>query len=110
MEGFKANQMPQMSNYETNVKNIVVRALKFLIEGLAVSAACWALPSKKLQLNEVVLIALTAAAVFAVLDLFAPEVGRGVRQGAGLGIGAGLVGFRGLDVGTGVLPGVPSLV
>ena len=38
------------------------------------------------------MIALTAAAVFAVLDNFAPNVGSGARQGAGFGIGYTMVG------------------
>ena len=39
------------------------------------------------------MIGLTAAATFALLDMYAPSVGHTVRQGAGFGIGANLVQF-----------------
>ena len=42
--------------------------------------------------EEILIIALVAAATFAVLDLFAPAIGASVRTGAGFGIGANLVG------------------
>ena len=43
------------------------------------------------------MIAVTAAATFALLDLYAPSVSAYARQGAGFGVGANLVGFpRGL--------------
>jgi hypothetical protein len=46
-----------------------------------------------LKWQEVAMIGLTAAATFAILDIYAPSVGSGARTGAGFGIGAGLVGF-----------------
>ena len=67
--------------------------LKYLLEGLAVAAAAYYIPQKKTSLREVAMIALTAAATFAVLDIFAPAVASGARQGAGFGIGANHVGF-----------------
>ena len=36
---------------------------------------------------------LVAAATFSLLDLFAPSVSGSARQGAGFGVGAGLVGW-----------------
>jgi hypothetical protein len=39
------------------------------------------------------MIGLTAAATFAILDIYAPSVGSGARTGAGFGIGATMVGF-----------------
>ena len=39
------------------------------------------------------MIAITAAATFALLDMFAPSISISARQGAGLGIGANLVGW-----------------
>ena len=67
--------------------------LKYLLEGLAVAAAAYYIPQKKTSLREVAMIALTAAATFAVLDIFAPAIASGARQGAGFGIGANHVGF-----------------
>lgn len=71
--------------------------VKYLLEGLAVAAAAYYIPRKSADLNEILMIAVTAAAVFAVLDHFAPAVSGGARQGAGFGIGynitSGLEGF-----------------
>ena len=73
--------------------DLMMQYLKYLLEGLAVAAAAYFIPKRKTSLNEVAMIALTAAATFAVLDLFAPAVGSGARHGAGFGIGARHVGF-----------------
>jgi len=71
--------------------------MKYLLEGLAVAAAAYYIPQRSANLKEIAMIALTAAAVFAVLDQFAPSVSDGARQGAGFGIGMnitnGLEGF-----------------
>jgi hypothetical protein len=61
--------------------------IKYVLEGAAVALAAFYIPSKKANLQEIALIALTAAATFAVLDLFAPAIAAGTRQGAGFGIG-----------------------
>jgi len=68
---------------------------KYALEGAAVAAAAFYIPQRKSNLQEVAMIALTAALVFAVLDNFAPSVGSGARQGAGFGIGYGMVGGDG---------------
>jgi ABC-type Co2+ transport system permease subunit len=44
-------------------------------------------------MEEIATLALTALAVFAILDIYAPSVGSSARTGAGFGLGAGLVGF-----------------
>jgi len=61
--------------------------VKYLLEGLAVAVAAYYIPKRSSNLQEIAMIAATAAAVFAVLDLFAPAVSGGARQGAGFGIG-----------------------
>ncbi len=76
-----------------SVAEFVNRALKYLLEGLAVAVAAIYIPKKPLALEDVAALALTAAAVFALLDVLAPSVGVTARQGAGIGIGANLVGF-----------------
>jgi hypothetical protein len=76
-----------------SVGEFVSRALKYLLEGLAVAAAAVFIPKKALPMDEVAILALTAAAVFAILDVLAPSVGVTARQGAGFGLGANLVGF-----------------
>lgn len=69
------------------LKNVTTRALKYLIEGLAVALAAYYIPKRKMKLDEIVTIAITAAAIFAVLDVLAPSVGKAARTGMGLGIG-----------------------
>lgn len=86
-----------------NFQEIIARAIKYVIEGLAVAVAAYLIPRKKMNLQEIIMIALSGAAVFAVLDLYAPSVGIASRQGAGFGIGSSMVGFNNL----GGLPGVP---
>ena len=67
--------------------------IKYLLEGLAVAVAAYLIPRKTVDYGEIALIALTASAVFAVLDQFAPAVAVGARQGAGFGIGFHQVGM-----------------
>jgi len=71
------------------------RAVKYLVEGLLVAIAAYAIPQKSLKLDEIALIALTAAATFSILDTYVPSMGVNARTGAGFGIGANLVGFPG---------------
>lgn len=75
-----------------SAKDVVSRALKYLIEGTAVAVAAFYIPKKgKMSLEEVVMVGVTAASVLAVLDTFAPEVGSAARFGAGFGVGGKLV-------------------
>ena len=67
--------------------------IKYLLEGIAVAVAAYFIPRKKVEISEIIFIALSAAATFAVLDIFAPKVGDGARKGAGFGIGANTVGW-----------------
>jgi hypothetical protein len=48
-----------------------------------VAIAAFAIPKMSLNMEEIILLALTAAATFAILDIFAPKVGDGARKGAG---------------------------
>ena len=74
---------------------LVKRAIKYIIEGLAVALVALLIPRKQLNVEEIVIIALTAAATFSVLDVFAPAFAASSRSGAGMGIGFNLVGFPG---------------
>jgi|TARA_A100001015_G_scaffold319121_2_gene441073 ABC-type Co2+ transport system permease subunit len=74
---------------------LIKRALKYLIEGLMVAIAAYAIPKQSLKVEEVIVIALTAAATFSVLDVFVPSMASSARGGAGFGIGANLVRFPG---------------
>mgnify|MGYP006237773647 CR=1 FL=1 len=76
-----------------DVGELVKRAIKYLVEGLMVAIAAYAIPKKSLNMDEVALIALTAAATFSILDTYLPSIALQARSGAGFGIGANLVGF-----------------
>ena len=76
-----------------NLQEILKRAVKYLIEGGAVAVAAFYIPKNRMKIEEVVMIAITAAATFALLDMYAPSVGSAARQGTGFGIGANLAGF-----------------
>ena len=91
-----------MLNLDIDLNEVVRRAVKYLVEGLAVAVAAFYIPKKKMNLQEIAMIAVTAAASFAVLDMLAPSVGANARHGAGFGIGASLVGAP-------AVPGVPPL-
>jgi ABC-type Co2+ transport system permease subunit len=83
-----------MFQLDLDFVNVIQRAIKYLVEGLAVAIAAYYIPSKKMNLQEIAVIALTAAASLAILDLLAPAVGSGARHGAGFGIGASMVGVN----------------
>ena len=78
---------------ELDVKALVARAIKYLVEGLAVAVAAYYIPQKKMNLQEIAMIAVTAALTFAILDMYSPNVAMAARKGAGFGIGAMQVGF-----------------
>ena len=72
---------------------LVRRAIKYLVEGLMVAVATYVIPKRSLNMDEIALIALTAAATFSILDTYLPSMAVSARSGAGFGIGANLVGF-----------------
>jgi hypothetical protein len=87
------SKAPATPSIGVDVADLVKRLVKYALEGLAVAVACYLLPGKKLRADEIGMVALTALAVFAILDIYAPSVGSSARTGAGFGIGANLVGF-----------------
>jgi ABC-type Co2+ transport system permease subunit len=70
----------------------VKRLIKYIVLGIVIAIVAFTIPKKSLNVEEIVFIALSAAASFAILDLFAPSIGNAARQGAGLSIGAGIAG------------------
>jgi ABC-type Co2+ transport system permease subunit len=78
-----------------DIAELVRRIIKYLVEGLMVAIAAYAIPKRSLNLEEIGCIALTAAATFSILDTYIPAMGVSSRTGAGLGIGFGLTGFPG---------------
>ena len=93
MADTSSQKAPAPPAFGVSVGDLVTRAIKYALEGLAVAVAAYLLPGKKLRVDEIGMLALTALAVFAILDIYAPSVGSSARTGAGFGLGAGLVGF-----------------
>ena len=75
-----------------DIMEVLRRAAKYLVEGGAVALAAYLVPKSKLELGEILLLAITASAVFAILELYSPAIGASARTGAGLSLGAGVVG------------------
>jgi hypothetical protein len=82
-------------NGSINVGELVKRIIKYLVEGLMVAIAAYAIPKRSLNVEEIILISLTAAATFSILDTYIPSMGAAAMSGAGFGIGANLVKFPG---------------
>lgn len=76
-----------------NITELFKRIIKYLVEGLIVAIAAYAIPKRSLNIEEIVLLALTAAATFSILDTYVPSIGHSAKMGSGLGIGLNLVGF-----------------
>ena len=70
----------------------VKRLIKYVVLGIVIAIVAFSIPKKTLNVEEITFIALSAAASFAILDVFTPSIGNAARQGAGFGIGAGIVG------------------
>ena len=70
---------------------ILTRALKYLMEGFAVAAACY---FTKLKTDEIIIIAVTASVTFAILDMYTPKISDAARMGTGFGIGSQFAGLR----------------
>lgn len=80
-----------MGFFDTN--EYVRRIVKYLVQGFMVAIAAYAIPKHSLNMEEITLLALTAAATFSILDTYVPVIGISARTGAGLGIGLGIAGF-----------------
>lgn len=95
VEGDDEEEVEAFGNFGMtfSLMEFVKRLLKYLVEGVVVAIAAYSIPKQKLDVQDIGVIALSAAATFALLDLFAPTISYAARQGAGFGMGANLVGF-----------------
>ena len=82
---------PMSSSFD--MQETLQRVMKYIIEGLVVGLVAYLLPSKALSTEELILLAITASAIFALLDVLAPAISSTVRSGVGYGIGFQLAGF-----------------
>jgi hypothetical protein len=79
-------------DYGLDIMEVLRRAAKYLVEGGAVALAAYLVPKSKLALGEIIVLAVTASAIFALLDLYSPSIGAATRTGSGLGLGGGIIG------------------
>ncbi len=49
------------------------RLLKYVIQGVIVALACFALPKRSMEMIEILLIALVASSTFVILDTYLPD-------------------------------------
>ena len=75
-----------------SVNDYLKLAIKYLIEGIVVAAVTYIIPKRKMDLEEICVIALMAAATFAILDVFIPAAASSSRLGIGFAVGTGLTG------------------
>jgi hypothetical protein len=80
-------------SFSFDVQEVFTRIVKYLLEGLVIGIVAYLLPSKSLAFEEIILLALTGASIFAILDLVSPSIGGGARQGVGLATGFRLMSF-----------------
>lgn len=80
--------------FKVDLSELFLRLVKYMVEGLAVAVAAFYIPRRKMALNSIIMLAVTAAATLALLDYMAPGIGDYARHGAGFGIGLGLTGAR----------------
>lgn len=71
---------------------LIKRIIKYLVLGLVISVVAIVIPKKTLNLEEIIILALSAAATFSILDVFVPSMGEQARAGAGFGAGLNLLG------------------
>jgi len=76
---------------DIDFSEILARALKYLMEGFAVALACY---FTNLKQDEIIIIAVTAAATFAILDMYTPQISDAARMGTGFGIGSQFAGLK----------------
>lgn len=81
-----------MMNIPIDIREVITRAMRYIIEALAITIAAYYLPRRTMQWEAIAVIAATGAAALALLDTWAPTVAEGARKGSGFGIGMQYVG------------------
>ena len=71
-----------------DIKNL----LKYLLEGFAVAMSAYIILRKQnTNFETILIIGLTAAAVYAILDNFTPDISSETRRGSGVSLGWNLL-------------------
>lgn len=79
------------SDFSVDGKEIVVRIIKYILEGSMVAIAVALIPKQKPSLEEILTIALVAAATFSLLDMYSPSIGQAARLGSGIWLSKGII-------------------
>jgi hypothetical protein len=87
------------SSFSVDGKEIVIRIIKYLLEGSAVAAAVALIPKKTPSIEEIIVIGLISAATFSILDMLAPSISTGFRTGVGFSLAGTMVGWPGNTMG-----------
>ena len=61
--------------YNRDKFEILRRIIKYIIQSITVAIACYWIPKTKLDQNEIIMISITSAAIFCILDMFSPSMG-----------------------------------
>lgn len=72
--------------------NVLERILKYLIEGISVGLVCYFV--SKLNFDQIIIISVSAASIFAILDMYSPVISNGARIGTGLTVATHFIGFK----------------
>ena len=83
-----------LGGFTWDAREIFKRAIKYLLEGLAVAFVAYIALKHKLDFKDIAILGVTAAFVFAILDTFSPTIALGTRFGAGFGVGQTLFGLN----------------
>jgi len=79
-------------NNMVDFTELIKRIIKYLVLGLVIAVVAIVIPKKSLNLEEVILLALSAAATFSILDVFVPSISDATKNGIGLALGTGIAG------------------
>jgi ABC-type Co2+ transport system permease subunit len=72
-----------------DVTEVIKRIIKYLVMGIVVAVVSYVIPKQKLNVEEIMVIVLSAAATFAIIETFLPStVTDAVHSGLGWGTGA----------------------
>ncbi len=81
-----------------SIKLFVNKLITYLVEGFAFALVFTLLFKKNYNLDKLVVLGLTCAALFGILDYGAPKVADFARQGTGFGLGLNISGVKGLNM------------
>ncbi len=65
-----------------NIKEILLRLIKYLVIGIGVSVASFYITNKKNSIRDIVSIGIVAASIFSILDLVCPSVSADTQFGS----------------------------